>query len=473
MKRVFQLLAIICLVLGIIGFVSDHRDTKGKYEEMKEYPVIRATECSDYRAEEGSFVVITDIHVTGGLVSDSKGLLSGEYYYISARAKELNENAEYQLEWYDEHDMDYELKGQNLSTDAFPGQTFETDKMFHTRVTATIEDIGSKLSAEVGDFRYSYYVISQDDIFTALAQMKGGKLVLVPLYELSDYIYRLGNVEDYYKYLDDFLVGDSALLLIAGIFFALLFGGLAWLWKKKSPIQRAGEQISKIGTDVKNKKMQYAALSDELKKRYWKYRSIGALLFLAGIAMMVLIFYIVFTTDIMPNLLIIIGTILLIIGLAVYNMALPQDYNSGTDIVKMLALDRAYKIDEIYEDYKQLKTPLGSAYLAKLALSNKKAMIWGPDESGGFIYLWLNQSGNIGYLGYACVGVSEVYTEPIYKPQEEFASSAADYICFHSDVCMLQDNLYMNLEHYFKTKEVLAIPRCQPSEVFTFDEDFK
>ena len=60
-----------------------------------------------------------------------------------------------------------------------------------------------------------------------------------------------------------------------------------------------------------------------------------------------------------------VATVVLIIGVAIWMLASPDDYNGSTDICSMIAMDCPRKIEEFYEAYKDVRTPLGSGYLVQ------------------------------------------------------------------------------------------------------------
>ena len=65
------------------------------------------------------------------------------------------------------------------------------------------------------------------------------------------------------------------------------------------------------------------------------------------------------------------------------------------------------------------------------------------------------------------------YNDPIFPAEEDFGDNTAKYVCYQSDVLLMQKQLRESLEHFVKTKQVLEIPQSRPSEVYTFTEDFK
>ena len=170
-----------------------------------------------------------------------------------------------------------------------------------------------------------------------------------------------------------------------------------------------------------------------------------------------------------------IATVVLIIGIAIWMLGSPDDYNGSTDICSMIAMDCPRKIEEFYEAYKDVRTPLGSGYLVQFYTMRQPALMFGPDKNGDFLYFWLSKDGNIGYLGYSFMTsmIKGKYNDPIFPAEEDFGDNTAKYVCYQSDVLLMQKQLRESLEHFVKTKQVLEIPQSHPSEVYTFTEDFK
>ena len=84
-------------------------------------------------------------------------------------------------------------------------------------------------------------------------------------------------------------------------------------------------------------------------------------------------------------------------------MATPENYNSMTDMIAMISMEKPRKIEEFYEAYKNVDTPFGSAWLAKFYTMRQKALVFGPDAKGEYLYFWLTKDGHVGYLGYSFI----------------------------------------------------------------------
>lgn len=214
-------------------------------------------------------------------------------------------------------------------------------------------------------------------------------------------------------------------------------------------------------------KMKFGDMSASLKLRYVIYRLLSLVVIVTGAMFIMKGYYSRFFISV--------GTVILIIGIAMWMMASPDSYNSSTDMVQMIAMDRPRKIEEFYEAYKDVQTPLGSCYLAEFRTMRRPALAFGPSSEGDYLYFWLTGDGNLGYIGYSfleCM-IKKRITEPLHPLDENFGTNAATYICYHSDIILMQKGLKKSMEHFVKTGEVLPVLESRPSRVYTFTEDFK
>ena len=106
-------------------------------------------------------------------------------------------------------------------------------------------------------------------------------------------------------------------------------------------------------------------------------------------------------------------------------------------------MDCPRKIEEFYEAYKDVRTPLGSGYLVQFYTMRQPALMFGPDKNGDFLYFWLSKDGNIGYLGYSFMTsmIKGKYNDPIFPAEEDFGDNTAKYVCYQSDVLLMQKQL--------------------------------
>jgi len=206
----------------------------------------------------------------------------------------------------------------------------------------------------------------------------------------------------------------------------------------------------------------YQGMNDYMKKKFWVTHIIGAAIMAVG----VLIFIPLTTASI------IIGTIVFIIGMAVY---ISLYLNSYSDQVKMIPLDSPTTIEEVFEKFKDYNTPLGTPSLVRMKLCPTPAMIYGPDNEGLFLYCYLNKEGRIFYLGESFINTTtEVITESLnpYREIDETNYSLKDLVCLNSAVWLLRINLFDVFSEYFKSGNIPELKKLPDAKVYTFDETF-
>lgn len=224
-KIIFRILAVGVLLFGAIVVLTSN--SKDLIEKFQNAPVISASELSEYTAEEGSYVLVTDIHFLGDTVKDDRGTLDGDYYAIKviAEARSYGNEDEADKGWYTVNEKSYILIDPELTTDAFPNEKFEFD-MAPVKFTKTSNEEDDGFDT----YRYQYYAIDDDVTLTALAKIENGKAVHKNLYEYEDYeggsnySYLIGNKDTYDAYVEyDLGEGqDGSVLFVAFIVAAIL-----------------------------------------------------------------------------------------------------------------------------------------------------------------------------------------------------------------------------------------------------------
>lgn len=110
---------------------------------------------------------------------------------------------------------------------------------------------------------------------------------------------------------------------------------------------RAEERVSidtKKGSKY-NKSNEKRGGGIQLKKRKWKFRIAGGAVTLLGIYLMAVGYGETITLTI--------ATVVLIFGIAIWSMATPENYNSMTDMIAMISMEKPRKIEEFYEAYQE------------------------------------------------------------------------------------------------------------------------
>lgn len=204
-----------------------------------------------------------------------------------------------------------------------------------------------------------------------------------------------------------------------------------------------------------------------MKKRIIKFRLAGALVTILGVYLMIIGYGQTWSLSI--------ATVVLIFGIAIWMMATPKDYNQMTDMGAMIEMEKPRTIEEFYEAYKNVWTPLGSAWLGKFYTMKQTALVFGPDARGQYIYFWITGDGAVGYVGYSFIEnfIKKYVTQPLIPMPEDESLSIAGHLAYHSDFLMFQSELKESLERFVKTGQVLPFSQTKPSQIYTFTEDFK
>jgi len=300
-RRFFKVLALLFLILGIVGTVFDLRDQKENYRLMKEYPKVAAKDLAALEGKEGMHVVVKDIHLTGETLTDPRDLLKGDYVYIRAEASVLEKDSEGHAEWNSKSEYSYEVKGKNLKFDAFPDEKFNTDVIHLYNYVDVVK-------TDNGNTKYTYHAVTPEDTFVAVALWKDGKWEHQKLYDGDDMEYEFGGVDAYYKYLDDFMVGDSYLFVIVGVLFAILFVFISWFFDKKAPKEK--EEVEE------DPKVAYKDMTSEQKRRFFIFLLLGLLISAFGLYLIISLYYL--------EVMIVVGTVVLIVGVTLIMSARPS-----------------------------------------------------------------------------------------------------------------------------------------------------
>ena len=214
-----------------------------------------------------------------------------------------------------------------------------------------------------------------------------------------------------------------------------------------------------------NENNEKEATKRALIRRKWSYRIVSIIVILISIKICIAGHW----EDIPVSF----ATVVLIIGVAIWMLGSPGDYNVGDNGVIMITMEEPKKIEDIYEAYRKIETPLGSCYLGKITTMKQHALIWGPNSEGEYLYFWLNDSGIVGYLGYSGLDglISKHINEPDFPIQE--ASEANKDVVYPVSIWTVQTQLHDSLKFYAEMGQALPLPDVQPAyeqEIKEFEE---
>lgn len=215
-----------------------------------------------------------------------------------------------------------------------------------------------------------------------------------------------------------------------------------------------------------NENNEKEATKRALTRRKWSYRIVSIIVILISIRICIAGHW----EDIPVSF----ATVVLIIGVAIWMLGSPSDYNPGDNGVIMITMEEPKKIEDIYEAYRKLETPLGSCYLGKITTMKQQALIWGPNSEGEYLYFWLNDSGIVGYLGYSGLDglISKHITEPDF-PIKEVPEANKDIVIYPVSIWTVQTQLHDSLKFYAEMGQALPLPDVHPiyeQEIKEFEE---
>ena len=146
--------------------------------------------------------------------------------------------------------------------------------------------------------------------------MRNGEVTVQKPSEGHAYLYFYGTEDDFYQYVEDFVEGDSFLLLIVGWFLAAICFGIAWLLRGH---KASGNIFIMCAASVVAQKQAYQQLNDVEKLRFWGLKIAAIPLEIGGFAAIWM------HSD--STLWIVVGTVLLIFGVAAWMGSSASDEN--------------------------------------------------------------------------------------------------------------------------------------------------
>ena len=117
---------------------------------------------------------------------------------------------------------------------------------------------------------------------------------------------------------------------------------------------------------------------------------------------------------------VVIGTIVLIAGGALWIAASPKSFNETTDGMKMITCPKEMTIEELYRGIRGMSTALGAPYIGKVKTVPGDTILFGPDADGWFAYIYKALDGRSFYAA-----LSD-FTATIEMPAPDLAPDAAD-----------------------------------------------
>jgi len=213
---------------------------------------------------------------------------------------------------------------------------------------------------------------------------------------------------------DETVLAVIFLLILAAVFFILYRK-----FKNRSIINETKEKVDKVVDYVQDEIDRDNRMSPALLERKRRFQLIALVLVGISICIIIRFYESIFA--------VIVGTFILIAGITVWIFSDSKKYNESVPNSGMITFDSATSIEQIFDKFKMIDTPLGKPWIGKLKTLKNKAMIFGPDKEGNFVYFWLNDEGITGYVGYSFLEMLiEQDKEDENNPDDEAKDNAKD-----------------------------------------------
>ena len=152
--------------------------------------------------------------------------------------------------------------------------------------------------------------------------------------------------------------------------------------------------------------------------------------------------------------LIIVPTLVIIVGVALWLAASPKSYNAAVEGVRMLSCPAELTVEKLVGDIAALDSPLGTPYLARIKFVPGKALVFGPDSEGEYLYIYKNAQGAPLYLAAnpESAFIEERLTKPLRAPYEPRpGETGEELIIDRPDTDTLLDELTDAVSGWIKT----------------------
>ena len=136
MKKFFIGLGIFFVLAGIVFCAADTKDTSARAQALYDAPVVTMQDLEEWKNQDTQQeVVVTQIPLTGDLVSDPRKFLDGQFYYLKVEKwvyqKEEDEDSS---GWEKEDGGSYTVRGDHVAA-ALDDQTELTEDNVLTNFT--------------------------------------------------------------------------------------------------------------------------------------------------------------------------------------------------------------------------------------------------------------------------------------------------------------------------------------------------
>ena len=216
--------------------------------------------------------------------------------------------------------------------------------------------------------------------------------------------------------------------------------------------------LGRMKDAVEKDREEGEALSSGLQQRRSRLRRDGVITLVLGLV-------------VICSGLVVVGTLLIIGGLACFFMSSPDSYSKNVDGINMLECPAGLTLDQIYEDFKDYPTQMGSVFKGT-TIPKRPCLFWGGEDATMLLYLYMNKAGNLLYIG-SCANIGcKFQTQPLLPKKTADGLDFGDALCFNMEYCGLVDDLTEVVRQYLKDGTIRPLPEYDKGKVYYFEENF-
>lgn len=205
------------------------------------------------------------------------------------------------------------------------------------------------------------------------------------------------------------------------------------------------------------------SMSKPMRKRFFLFTTCGILLSILGLGIIIFGFF--------SYLLIALGTVILIVGIALVKLSSADNYNDVSHDISMHDNFSGMTLDQLYDCLKGVKTPFGTARKARMISSNEECFAWDMDGNGVVIvYPTKHNEGFYVYKGLS-FSIKEYLTEQEYNTEALIEEEKKKY-CLENNIDETSDTLYVTVDtDVFFTKVNEMVESCLKEGHYSDQDD--
>jgi len=250
-RNIFCIISFLSLAAGIACTILDYQNSTALAQDIKQYKVIHSKSLEYYRnLDEKDNYLVTNIRITGDLISDTMNVLAGDYYYIHAKGQRYYADSKDNNNWIDDPEKDQYSKNiiytevdnkipvNNISLYGIPRMNLENvARPEKDKFVKGYDYYPDEVRDEEGTQRYTFYAIPKNAAVSAIVCAGYGTIEVKKLISDRNQYYVYGDEHALYRYLEDYLVGNSLIYLAIGVVLSMISLFIAFILSEKEKKQ--------------------------------------------------------------------------------------------------------------------------------------------------------------------------------------------------------------------------------------------